>query len=267
MLIVIKNGARAFGGALRLMVSVLHEMLVSALLAPIRMLFHTQFVAAALFGRSVQWKSPPREDVETTWSEALRRHGGQTLLGIAWVGGVYWLDPAHVWWLLPVAGALILSMPVSVLLSRARLGRRLRRLGLFLIPEESSGSPEIRQTAQWTRAYAQRNVDFVAAVLDPLVNARACAIAPHGHRAARPLRPGTRLLVRHALVHGPDALSAREKMTLLDDARLLGELHRLVTSSEEAASAWRPAAARATSPATPDASLPPAAVQPLADPA
>jgi membrane glycosyltransferase len=265
MLIVMKNGARAFGGALRLAVSVLYEMVVSALLAPIRMLFHTQFVTAALAGRSVQWKSPPREDVETTWTEALRRHGGQTLLGIVWVGVVYWLNPAHVWWLLPVAGALILSIPVSVILSRSALGRRMRRRGLFVIPEESSGSPEIRQTAELARAWSQRPTDFIAAVVDPSSNARACAMAPHGHGAPGPLRPGAKALLCDALVRGPEALSAREKMTLLDDARLLGELHHLVTSAEEASPAWRQAAAKATA-ASPElaAPVPPAAAQPVA---
>ncbi|MGH8663110.1 MAG: glucans biosynthesis glucosyltransferase MdoH, partial [Burkholderiales bacterium] len=247
MLIAMKNGARAFGGALRLAVSVFFEMIVSALLAPIRMIFHTQFVTAALAGRAVQWKSPPREDAETTWSEALRRHGGQTLLGIAWVGGVYWLNPSHVWWLLPVAGALVLSIPVSVILSRASLGRRLRRGGLFLIPEEASGSPEIRQTAALTRA-APKGIDFVASIVDPIANARARAMAPHGHGGGE-ARASAEALLRHALVQGPQALSMRDKMTLLEDARLLESLHRLVASSEAAAPGWHQAGTQTASPA------------------
>jgi membrane glycosyltransferase len=40
---------------------------------------------------------------------------------------VYWLDPAFVWWLAPVAGALALSIPLSVYTSRASLGERARR--------------------------------------------------------------------------------------------------------------------------------------------
>ena len=51
------------------------EIVFSVLLAPVRMLFHTQFVVAALTGWRLHWKSPPREDAETTWREALRRHG------------------------------------------------------------------------------------------------------------------------------------------------------------------------------------------------
>jgi len=35
---------------------------LSALLAPIRMLFHTRFVALAFLGLKLQWKSPPRQD-------------------------------------------------------------------------------------------------------------------------------------------------------------------------------------------------------------
>ncbi|MCZ3122563.1 hypothetical protein NYZ23_19845, partial [Acinetobacter baumannii] len=87
---------------------------ISALLAPVRMLFHTQFVLAAYIGWGISWKSPPREDAETTWGEAVRRHGWHTVLGLGWGALVYWLDPGFVWWLLPIVGALALSIPLSV---------------------------------------------------------------------------------------------------------------------------------------------------------
>jgi hypothetical protein len=102
-------------------------MLLSALLAPIRMLFHTQFVAMALAGHAVRWKSPPRGDSETGWRYALRRHGLHTLVGVLWAAIVWWLNPSYLWWLLPVVGALILSIPLSVFTSRVGLGRKLRR--------------------------------------------------------------------------------------------------------------------------------------------
>ena len=90
------------------------------------MLFHTQFVLTALAGRSVRWHSPPRDDAETTWGDALRRHGVHTLIGVAWATFVGWLNPAFLGWLLPVVGALILSIPLSVYTSRVAPGRRLR---------------------------------------------------------------------------------------------------------------------------------------------
>ena len=78
-IMAIARGARQFGGGLGAALSVLLEIVFSALLAPIRMLFHTQFVLAALTGLGVHWKSPPREDAETPWGEAVRRHGVHTM--------------------------------------------------------------------------------------------------------------------------------------------------------------------------------------------
>src|SRR5207253_2919052 len=84
--VLLMKDARQYGGRARLLLSMLIEVAISALLAPVRMLFHTQFVVAAYVGWGISWKSPPREDAETTWGEAFRRHGGQTVLGLAWGG-------------------------------------------------------------------------------------------------------------------------------------------------------------------------------------
>ena len=47
------------------------EFLHSLLLAPVRMLFHTQFVIGALTGWRLDWKSPPRDDAATPSSNAI----------------------------------------------------------------------------------------------------------------------------------------------------------------------------------------------------
>jgi membrane glycosyltransferase len=178
------QGARDFGGGLRLAASMLTEMVFSALLAPIRMLFHSQFVAAALSGWAVQWKSPPREDAQTTWGDALRHHGWHSLLGVVWAGVVYWLNPAFLWWLLPVVGALIISVPISVYSSRSHWGAARVRSPLFLIPKR-----RIRRRTALTRNFGRarhRCLIFVEAVVDPVTNAPACASA-----SARSRRPAT----------------------------------------------------------------------------
>jgi membrane glycosyltransferase len=151
VLVVGIRDASRHGGGLRLALSALGELALSALLAPVRMLFHTQFVLAPLFGRTVRWKSPPRDDAETGWGEALRRHGWHTLLGIAWAGLVYWLNPMFLWWLLPVVGALILSIPLSAYTSRVTPGRRLRDAGFLMTPEESQPPPEIARVRELMR--------------------------------------------------------------------------------------------------------------------
>jgi membrane glycosyltransferase len=193
VLLVLREGARAFGGAARVAASMAVELVFSALLAPIRMLFHTQFVTGALTGWGVQWKSPPREDAETGWGEALRRHGWQTLLGSAWAAAVYWLNPAFLWWLAPIVGALILSVPLSVLSSRVSLGRRERDSGYFLIPEEIQPPREIRSARDYAR-HAPAAPSFAAAV-------------------------------GHAFAGDPHALPARDKLIVLNDPLVLERLH------------------------------------------
>ena len=83
------------GGRMHLAVSLAGEMLLSALLAPIRMLFHTQFVLTSLAGRTVRWKSPPRGDNETGWRAAFARHGVHTFVGIVWAAIAWWLNPSY----------------------------------------------------------------------------------------------------------------------------------------------------------------------------
>jgi membrane glycosyltransferase len=135
-----------FGGRLRLALSVLFESVLSALLAPVRMLFHTQFVVASLLGRAVRWRSPQRSDARTDWPQAVRRHGFHTMIGIGWTALVWWLEPRYLPWLLPVVGAFVLSIPLSVYTSRSDAGKALRRHGVFLTPEERRTPPVLAAT-------------------------------------------------------------------------------------------------------------------------
>jgi membrane glycosyltransferase len=185
-ILVLARGADRFGGARGVTLSVLMELLLASALAPVRMLFHTQAVIAALTNLRLHWKSPPREDAETTWREAARCHGPHTLLGLGWGVAVYWLAPSYTWWLLPVAGALVLATPISVYSSRVSLGRALRRARLFVIPEEADPPRELRTVRAHTE-WAGKAPGFVDAVVDPELNAVACAAAP-AHPAWRTAR-------------------------------------------------------------------------------
>ncbi|MGH8718178.1 MAG: glucans biosynthesis glucosyltransferase MdoH [Burkholderiales bacterium] len=237
VLLLWTKGARRYGEGLRLALSMAAELVFSALLAPIRMLFHTQFVAAALVGWPLHWKSPARGDAETGWGEALRRHGLHTLIGVVWAGGVYWLNPSFLWWLAPVAGALIVSIPLSVYSSRVSLGRGLRRAGFFLIPEESRPPREL----DWTRRYIERSPplrNFTAAVVDPVANAVACAAGVARLKQTGRLVNERFRLVHDALIGDPNLLTARQKTALLSDPLALSQLHFQVWTSADAHSGW-----------------------------
>ncbi|MFN8546012.1 MAG: glucans biosynthesis glucosyltransferase MdoH [Candidatus Binatia bacterium] len=257
-----RRDARAFGGVVRLTASVVLEIVGSSLLAPIRMVFHSRFVLTNLLGRTVSWRSQGREDAETSWREAVRHHGVDSLLASAWGASLFWLNPGYFWWVTPIIGALILSVPVSVLASRVSLGARARRWGLFLIPEESQPPPELcdlyddlgaaqRQAA--ARPPAERD-GFVRAAVDPHLNAvhRALLGRPRSLRAG--IRAQRRALLERVLAEGPGSLGARERRELLRDPELTDELHVRVWAlhDHERAACWgRPGAVAAPSPSAP----------------
>lgn len=240
-LLVVARGARRFGGALGVTLSVLIEIVFSALLAPIRMLFHTQFVLAALTGLGVSWKSPPREDAETTWGEGVRRHGVHALLGVAWAAAVYWLDSSYTWWLLlPVVGALALSIPISVYSSRVSLGRLLRRARLLLIPEEAAPPAELRSVRARLDP-VDPGPGFVDAVVNPRVNAIACAVSASHPRLSPRAQSRRHRAVAAAVRGGARALTDQQKLFFLTDALALSQLHFEIWTSPAAHSSWRAA--------------------------
>lgn len=237
VLLIVVKGAKGFGGTVRVSLSMLIELLFSMMLAPVRMLFHTRFVLGAFLGWSLRWQSPARADNETGWREALQRHGWHGLLGLTWGGLVYWLNPWFIWWLMPIVGSLALSVPLSVLSSRASLGRSLRRIGLFTIPEETNAPRELRDTVRYLNTAAPLP-DFIDAVVDPVVNALVGAAA-HGHpRQPQASRMAGDKLVSQALRCGPQALTEAQKQMLLDDPRLLSALHLAVWDQPTRHAAW-----------------------------
>jgi membrane glycosyltransferase len=142
-----RQARASFGGGLRLCASVLFEQTLSMLLAPTMMLFHSSFVIRALLGREVRWDAQARSDRGVRWGEALARHKWHVCLGLAWGAAILVLAPAFIWWMLPVVAGMLLSVPFTVLTSRADLGRALRARGLLLTPEETAAPPEIAALA------------------------------------------------------------------------------------------------------------------------
>ncbi|MBC7946081.1 MAG: glucans biosynthesis glucosyltransferase MdoH [Burkholderiales bacterium] len=242
VLLIWAKHARRHGEGLRVLFSTLIELVFSALLAPIRMLFHTEFVVAALLGWRLHWKSPPRGDNETGWREAARRHGLHTLFGAAWAAGVYWLNPSFLWWLAPIVGALILSIPLSVYSSRVSLGRWARRAGFFLIPEEWRTPKELEATRQYI-AVSPTPPNFIAAVIDPATNALSCASGVARRKQSGALLNERFRLVQDALLKDPDSLTAQQKTALLNDPVALSQLHFQAWTSAEANIVWQEARA------------------------
>jgi len=134
---------RGFGGSARLLASVFVEQVFSTLLAPAMMIFHTTFVVSILAGHPVSWNTQERGDRGISFGEAFSRHKWQVVLGVIWGGLIIGIDRRYIWWLLPILAGFILSVPLTMLTSRASVGRWMRRHGLLLTPEETQPPVEL----------------------------------------------------------------------------------------------------------------------------
>jgi len=240
VLILLRGQARLFGGAPRLMLSVPIEIVLSSLFAPIRMIFHTRFVLTNLIGRTVGWKSQPREDAETTWKEAFTHHAGDTAFACVWAYALFRLSPDYFWWVMPVVGALIVSIPVSVLVSKIELGDRARRLGLFVIPEEVQPPAELvdldarlAEAVALGRALPEPWRDgFTMAVADPSMNALHRAQLGSRRRVKKSIHETKRRVMEAVLAGGPGKADDRARRIILNDAELIEEIHWRVWRSD-----------------------------------
>ena len=126
----------------------------------------------------------------------------------------------------PIIGALVLSVPLSVLASRVRWAT-LARAGLFLIPEEIDPPLELRDLEE-LRASASPTT---ASCAPPSIPAATPCTAPSPRRAdpaARRSPPSAAPSRCARLEYGPAALSAAQRRILLRDPRVLAELHDAV---------------------------------------
>lgn len=246
-----REEAERFGGGRRLVSSALLEVLLSTLLAPINMAFNSKFVLFTLLGQGVSWVTQRRGGDEdgTDWREAIITHGGQTVFGLVWGLAAFIMVPRFFLWLSPVVAGLVLSIPLSILLSKTSLGQAVRRLGLFLTPEETQPPYELKRLHQ-NLAECYRHLlppellrsdyGLLQAVLDPYVNAMHVALLRQ-RRPSDEARDWFALLRERLLREGPAKFTTKEKMALLLDADSMIWLHRELWSQPGDALAewWR----------------------------
>lgn len=243
--------AERFGGKRKLIGSAILETLISAALAPVNMAFNSKFVLSTLLGQGVTWVTQRRgtEGDGTDWREAILTHGGMTVFGVVWGVSSYIISPAFFWWLSPVIGGLVLSIPLSIALSKAAFGRGARRVGLFLTPEETHPPYELRRLHQ-NLAECYRHLPpidplradygLLQAVLDPYVNAMHVALLRQ-RRPGEEAREWFAQLRERLLRDGPGKFTSKEKMALLMDAESMIALHRELwcTPADALADWWR----------------------------
>lgn len=240
---------RSFGGGTRILLGFAIEHTLSALLAPIQMLFNTRFVVEIISGREVPWGAQTRDAGDgVDWEGIVKSHMGHTLAGIVWALLAFHINPAFFWWLSPVTFGLIGSIPLSAVLSMTGVGRWLRRMGMFCIPAEIAPPSVVRHLAKNLRVtrrhllppdWLAHEYGLMQVVLDPYVNAAHRSLLRRKLGARHHVTGHLKELLERILAKGPAALNRREQMAVLMNAEAVGELHYQVWRMPETSlSSW-----------------------------
>jgi membrane glycosyltransferase len=211
---------RKHGGAARLLLSTLFEILLSTALSPLLLFHHTRIVVSILSGRSARWSGQKRK-ASSEVGRILGPELGTTGLGIAIGLGLFRFAPSLLLWLAPVWLPLVLSMPIALLVSSPKLGVVARRLGLLLIASETEPDPILTRSDELlTLTESDLAGRFRDLILDPVL------LDAHIRRIAK--RSGAsnlRALGERALRLGPTGLTDAEQQILMNDAATLSWLH------------------------------------------
>lgn len=247
----------AFGGGRKLAIGVGLETLMFTLMAPVLMMFHTKFLFKVLGGQGVQWVTQRRgADGEPEWREVILTHGGHTLIGLAWLGVAWWVQPALALWLSPILLGLIGSIPVSLLTGRRDAGQRLRESGWLVVPEETQPPAVLARVDALVAAHAGQfrpstelasNQGIMQVVLDPYVNAVHLSLLRDKKNARHPpvILSRFELLRERLLQEGPESLAPAEQIALLQHPESLALLHReLWSRAEQELAPWWQSAIR-----------------------
>lgn len=126
---------RAFGGVGSLAAGFAAEFVMSALLAPVRMLIACRAVLEVVCGIDTGWNAQRRSVSRTSLAEAWDAYRTPTLVGLALlVISAPFSD--LVIWMAPILVGLLFSAPIAVVTSSVEAGQIARRLGMFVTPEE-----------------------------------------------------------------------------------------------------------------------------------
>jgi membrane glycosyltransferase len=124
------------GGALRALLSLLLETIISALTAPIMMLFQTRAMGQIFAGRDAGWQVQRRDDGSLPWNQVVRQYSLHSAVGLGLGVSAFAVSPSLFLWMTPVIAGLSLAIPIVAITSHRGLGSALGRAGVFLIPEE-----------------------------------------------------------------------------------------------------------------------------------
>ncbi|MBV9076695.1 MAG: glucans biosynthesis glucosyltransferase MdoH, partial [Methylobacteriaceae bacterium] len=228
---------RAAGGALRLTLSALVEVILSALVAPVLMLVQSGSVFQILIGRDTGWNPQRRDDGSIPLGDIVRRHRWHTVLGLVAGLSAFLIATSLFLWMSPTIVGLVLAIPLSALSGSLAAGLALKRLGLLLTPAETSVPPIVERANALIATRSRLGIDDADSLevlhADSEFRRRHEAMLPHrSHRQRGEFEP-ERVMAEAKIIDAAtirDAvawLKPRERMVVLGDRALLALAMRL----------------------------------------
>ncbi|WP_395665693.1 glucans biosynthesis glucosyltransferase MdoH [Methylocella sp.] len=219
---------RGCGGALRLTLSSLFEIVMSALLAPIMMLIQAGHVLHFVFGFDTGWDPQRRDDGSIPFRAIVRRHRAHVALGVVMLIAGFMIAPSLAAWMSPTIVGLILAIVLSWSTGLLGVGLAFRRAGLLLTPEEQSQPPLVVRANDLARKRAQDEQDAAPPIEDESFWARHLAWLPAGLKrgdiTAEWALAKARLEEASTREDAFEAMRPKERMALLHDRSLIARL-------------------------------------------
>ena len=233
---------RGCGGAIRLVLSTVLEIIISAAVAPIMMLIQTGSVLNIVWGRDTGWNPQRRDDGSIPFKSIAHRHRSHMAMGVIALVAAGLLSQSLVLWMSPTIAGLILAIPISWASGQLWIGVGLRRAGLLTTPEETTPPPIVARANGLAAELARSGYDEE----DGLMAIASNADFRHMHEAFLPemgrRRRGdisveeavaiAKLNDARTLEEACKWLNPKERMAVLHDRALIAMFARLPNATD-----------------------------------
>lgn len=217
-----RSATRQFGGGVRALGGVVAEIAISAMIAPVMMVFQSIAVVEILLGRDAGWQTQRRDDGSVERRELYRKYSFPTLCGMAMAVGAYAVSLPLLLWMSPVIAGLLFAVPIGALTARPAPGK------LFATPEETTPPPVLLRANELAAlSWDGPQRALVALRGDPiLLKQHLASLGPPCHRG--PHEVDVHLAIARARIEASPNfeqamahLAPRETLAVLNDRTLL----------------------------------------------
>ncbi|MCP3418867.1 glucans biosynthesis glucosyltransferase MdoH [Bradyrhizobium brasilense] len=213
---------RQFGGGFRALTGVLAEVLISAMIAPVMMVFQSIAVVEILLGRDAGWQTQRRDDGAVERRELYRKYGVPTACGVAMAISAWAVSLPLLLWMSPVIVGLLFAIPIGAWTARPAMR------ALFVTPEEAKPPRVLVRANELASSPAHASAPALATLRQDsgLLHRHLSSLPPA--RRGGPGEIDPHLAVARARIEASDSfdqavrhLTPRETLAVLGDSALL----------------------------------------------